>query len=829
MALTRLLFVVVYLAAFVPVWVVGAQEVGESTPEPAATQRHAQVIAQGVVAMPGESMAWRSALVRAVAPEQSLPSSSLGGFVLADTGAIAVTNETGRPLQRLAPGEATWIEPGAARAVVSLETKAVGYYDIALLPAEFAQHAKEGEAAEPFVVPGGGLRDVDLVRDLLSRGEENTFTAGGMPALLLVTSGKVFVETADGQIAELASGASYQYLGEITLVGASRVPASVVVARLGGAVPAALALRDPHATPVATLLATPVAAGTPTGLATPVSAAVGAAIRVTAMVCPVDYDGNAPAADCAEPAAGTSFRLEAASGDAFRQETDASGSVVFSAIAAGAYTLSDDLPGQHVSTIVSCRNIFGDKVGEAETAHQRNFALQADDDIACAWYFVPTKRAKAVTTLTVHVWTCPEAEAERTTCLAAPTGAGLSLLDDLSGTLLPSSAAEADRWRWDDLAQGDYTLHLDQLPQGFGGAALDDAACCSTSGDFPIRLPTGFPATERNLYLFPADDTSSSNLSIAVLACPPGMTGENLQAALCLPAPPGSVLSLSDDGRVVEPATAMESAWTWANLTPGDYALQVKALPQGFDAAQLEDPACCGEGDELALSLSGDLPDEQRTLFLFQPLGPAGMETDSDADGLLDAQEVALGLDPFVPDGDGDGLGDGDEVNLYATDPLLPDTDDDGLDDLAEVTTAFTNPFLPDTDGDGVDDATEVAQATNPLDAASFPAPATPSPTPSPPATPVAATTPTRTPAGLPTVVPSRTPTPASLPRRQAGTPIAGIETVAPENALDNDGLATLDEIAKHGTSPTVADTDGDGMNDGDEVAAGRDPRDPKQ
>lgn len=825
MTLTRLLLIVVYLAAFLPAWGV-AQEAGTGTPEPATTQRHAQVIAQGVIAMPAASMVWRSALTRAVAPEQATPALSPGGFVLADTGTIAVTSAAGRPEQRLAPGEATWLEPGTTRAVVSLETRAIGYYDITLLPAEFAQRAGDGEAAEPFAVPGGGLRDVDLLRDVLGRGEENTFAAGEMPALLLVTSGKVFVETSDGQITELASGASLQYLSEITLVGASRVPASLVVARIGASLPAALPLRDPNATPAATPLATPVAA-TPSTLATPLPARVGAAMRVTAMVCPVDYDGNAPAADCTEPAAGTRFRLAEANGSATRQETDDAGNVAFSEIAAGAYTLSDDLPGQHVSTIISCRNIFGDKVGEAETAHQLIFALQVDDDIACAWYFVPSQRAKAATSLTVHLRACPEDAKDRTACADALAGTSLSLFDDVTGALMPASETEAELWRWDDLEQADYTLHLDSPPEGFVGAALDNAACCSASGDFAIHLPAGFPAIERNLYLFPAAEEASNALSIAVLACPPGMSGENLQAALCLPAPPGSVLSLSEGGRVIEPATAMESAWTWAGLMSGNYALLIKALPQGFDSAQLGDPACCGTGTDLTVTLGADVLDDQRPLFLFQPIGLAGTETDSDADGLTDTQEAELELDPFLPDSDGDGLSDGDEVNFYGVDPLLADTDSDGLDDLAEVTTAFTNPFLPDTDGDGVDDATEVAQGTDPLDSASLPAPPTPTPTPIPAATPAAAASPTRIPAGLPTVIPGRLPTPASLPRRQVGTPVAAAGVGVLENALDNDGLSTLDEIAKHGTSPTVADTDGDGMNDGDEVAAGRDPRDP--
>ncbi|MEY8462299.1 calcium-binding protein [Streptococcus merionis] len=37
-------------------------------------------------------------------------------------------------------------------------------------------------------------------------------------------------------------------------------------------------------------------------------------------------------------------------------------------------------------------------------------------------------------------------------------------------------------------------------------------------------------------------------------------------------------------------------------------------------------------------------------------------ERDSDNDGLMDAQELALGTNPFSPDSDGDGLTDLEEV-----------------------------------------------------------------------------------------------------------------------------------------------------------------------
>jgi hypothetical protein len=69
--------------------------------------------------------------------------------------------------------------------------------------------------------------------------------------------------------------------------------------------------------------------------------------------------------------------------------------------------------------------------------------------------------------------------------------------------------------------------------------------------------------------------------------------------------------------------------------------------------------------------------------------------TDSDQDGLSDAQEAELGTDPLNADTDGDGVTDGQEIS-NGTDPLNPDTNGDGILDGQE-----------DNNGDGIPDAEE--------------------------------------------------------------------------------------------------------------------------
>ncbi|MCF2141543.1 MAG: hypothetical protein K9W44_15925 [Candidatus Lokiarchaeota archaeon] len=83
--------------------------------------------------------------------------------------------------------------------------------------------------------------------------------------------------------------------------------------------------------------------------------------------------------------------------------------------------------------------------------------------------------------------------------------------------------------------------------------------------------------------------------------------------------------------------------------------------------------------------------------------------SDSDFDGLSDGEEVYIWhSNPLSDDSDGDRLLDGVEVLRYGSDPMDDDSDNDGLTDFEEIKVYYTNPFEYDSDGDLLSDGEEI-------------------------------------------------------------------------------------------------------------------------
>ena len=187
-------------------------------------------------------------------------------------------------------------------------------------------------------------------------------------------------------------------------------------------------------------------------------------------------------------------------------------------------------------------------------------------------------------------------------------------------------------------------------------------------------------------------------------------------------------------------------------------------LDPDTDGDGLEDGAEAAAG---ASPLSGDtdgdgMPDAWEVKYALNPGYRQDANGDADFDGLTNLQEYLIGSSPLLADTDGDGRSDYSE-HLYGTSPILADTDGDGLDDGDEHSRGTSGADV-DTDDDGLPDGWEVAHSLSP----------------------------------------------------NARSGIHGAS-----GDPDGDGVPNAAELVL-GTNPRVADTDGDGMDDGDEVGGFR-------
>jgi formylglycine-generating enzyme required for sulfatase activity len=209
---------------------------------------------------------------------------------------------------------------------------------------------------------------------------------------------------------------------------------------------------------------------------------------------------------------------------------------------------------------------------------------------------------------------------------------------------------------------------------------------------------------------------------------------------------------------------------------------------------------------------------------------------DPDADGLTNYQEIIIRLtNPNLADSDNDGVNDGQEVT-DATNPLIADTDDDGLKD-GEEKTLGTNPLLTDTDGDSYSDSYEVENQSDPKTNESFPTytltlinnGTTTGGTFAKSGTLAHGTNATLTATPLSGYLfgswnsaASGTNNPTSVLMDSDKT--VGATFVQDTRDPDSDGLTNYQEIIVRLTNPNVADSDGDGVNDGQEVTDATNP-----
>ena len=127
----------------------------------------------------------------------------------------------------------------------------------------------------------------------------------------------------------------------------------------------------------------------------------------------------------------------------------------------------------------------------------------------------------------------------------------------------------------------------------------------------------------------------------------------------------------------------LERRWTWLNTYSMPHGTNAHTFAVSLSNYNWASSAFFQFGLDVDFDNDNLKDSYERLCTLTDPANP-----DSDGDGILDGQEIALGLDPLAPvdpflDLDGDGLTHKQELEL-GSDPMKSDSDSDGLDDATE-------------------------------------------------------------------------------------------------------------------------------------------------
>jgi hypothetical protein len=319
----------------------------------------AQVIAQGVVALPAGDVVWRTVRTRAGTLEAAAFEPRPLGFVLATAGPLLLTDDESGAQTRLGTGEAALVRDGTVQRRASLTDDPVSYLSIELVPTDAPSPPDDAivlQPGQPFASPGGS-RDLDLLRAVLTESESIVVPDTGAKNVILVTEGAAGVGRPGGDRVVLLAGEAASFSGELEVAAApdgGAPQATVVVAMIGPVVPAPPA----PAAPVAEEEQQP-AASPPAG-----AAGLGS-IAVQVFSCPPGMDAaTLAAAVCAPIESGFEIGVSGASLAApltVAQATTGDGSLVWSELPFGAYQLSVPvLPAGATNYVVSARDLSGD-------------------------------------------------------------------------------------------------------------------------------------------------------------------------------------------------------------------------------------------------------------------------------------------------------------------------------------------------------------------------------------------------------------------------------------------------------------------------------------
>src|SRR5688500_16460391 len=219
----------------------------------------AQVIAQGVFALPEGDAVWRTVRTRALLPLDAPFEERPLGFVLASSGPLLLVDQRSGEQVRLGSGEVAIVPAGIVQQRSSLGPQPVSYLSIELVGVDAPPPPADAtvlQPGQPFPSPAG-LHDLDLLSAALNAGEAFTIPDSGAKNVVLITDGAANVGRPGGDAVVLLAGEAASFSGELEVSGAAdgggeAQDVSFVVAMIGPEVPPPAGLAETPVPPTTT-------------------------------------------------------------------------------------------------------------------------------------------------------------------------------------------------------------------------------------------------------------------------------------------------------------------------------------------------------------------------------------------------------------------------------------------------------------------------------------------------------------------------------------------------------------------------------------------------
>lgn len=612
----------------------------------------ASVVANGVAAMPFDPIAWRVVADTADPLAGGQPVERALGFVVAEPDGVHVINsDTGSQI-RLAPGEASFVAEGAIEQRASLGDQPGSYLRVALVGAGEAQDPGNDTlvfGGAPFVAPAG-LRDIDLVREVLSADATGSVSSSDYPVLIIATAGSLEITSGD-QTVTLNDGEAAEFSGEIT-IAAGADGGTYLAGVIGPEVPAVT--RDTGTFSLGIIVCAP-------------------GITETAFGDPYDPE---LAAQCTADATGVVTELIAPDGTRLAlsdAEEVRPGVFAWTDLPFGVYGIAS--PTALPETVVD-RAVYdadGSLVAGAEAE------ITETDPDAHLDLFLFQGQAGEGGSVSVTVYNCPNGMAPDTldpsACSIATDGFDISLTNAETGDLLglEDATVQGSSFIWTDLPVGtDYYIDQSLMPSGFSFWLADGASVPDGEGGFYyVSLSSDAPDASVAIYNLAE---AAGTITLDTVVCPSADSAPGDCVREFGPTGLGGVYLLSEDGSVeLTAANASQEGdgpYVWPNITLGYYVMDTTGLvaPEGY---QVSSVVLTPDGVDASagITISDDLPIANIVVILVPVQQPSSAAIDTDSDGLSDSDEAVAGTDASDSDSDDDCYSDGAEV-VAGTDPL---------------------------------------------------------------------------------------------------------------------------------------------------------------